>query len=63
MTLCQFWFQSKGRVATEMQKAADMADDISAIFSKAVLILNHAQIKKRNREHCAVRAVLLTLWS
>ena len=46
----------------EMQKAADMAD-ICAILSKAVLIFRPCTDRNRNREHCAARSVLITLWS
>ena len=41
---------------TEKQKAAD-------ILSKAVLIFGPSTERNRNREHCAVRSVLFTLWS
>ena len=42
----------------EVQKAADMA-----ILSNAVLIFGPCTVRNRNREHYAVRSVLLTLWS
>ena len=35
---------------------------ICAILSKAVLIFGPCTVRNRNREHCAVRSVLLTLW-
>ena len=36
---------------------------ICAILSKAVLIFGPYTDRNRNHEHCAVGAVLLTLWS
>ena len=48
---------------SEMQKATDMYSRyICACLSKAVLIFGPCTDRNRNREHCAIRSMLLTLW-
>ena len=44
-------------------KSGRYARFICAILSKAVLIFGPCTDRNRNREHCAVRSVLLILWS
>ena len=51
------------KLLTRDAKSSRYGRYICAILSKAVLIFGPCTYRKSNREHCAVRSVLLTMWS